>query len=200
LQQAGYIGNYVKEFSTDAIARVGALHGRTDDLPYREFLRKCDEHGPWVWKDPRLWLTIYFWKNLLNMQECRFILLTRDLLQGWVSGTLRRNVRNYGTFKHYETSIVNSIISFLKGNNLPYLHITYDNLISRPEETISDLNRHLQAHLTIQDLEAVYKGSLHRSPRKSMIDCARAGLIYLKSRIFDRTNDSEREHRPGTVR
>src|ERR1700730_11916059 len=42
-QQAGYAGNYIKEFSTDAIARIASLHGTIDDLPYREFLRKCDE-------------------------------------------------------------------------------------------------------------------------------------------------------------
>src|SRR5229473_2043132 len=34
------------------------------------------EHRPWVWKDPRLWLTIYFWKSLLSLDQCRFILLT----------------------------------------------------------------------------------------------------------------------------
>src|SRR5713226_606371 len=50
--------------------------GTFDDSPYREFLAKCDEHRPWVWKDPRLWLTIYFWKSLLSLDQCRFILLT----------------------------------------------------------------------------------------------------------------------------
>ena len=83
-EQAGYTGNYTSEFSSDAIARIACLHGRIDDSSYVEFLRKCSEHRPWVWKDPRLWLTMYFWKHLLNTQECRFILLTRNLVQAWV--------------------------------------------------------------------------------------------------------------------
>src|SRR5438309_1952893 len=37
LQQAEYRGNYVTEFSTDAIARVACLRGTFDDSPYREF-------------------------------------------------------------------------------------------------------------------------------------------------------------------
>jgi hypothetical protein len=179
--QARYAGDYIKEFSTDAIARIASLHGTIDDSPYRDFLRKCDEHRPWIWKDPRLWLTMYFWKNLLYMQECRFILLTRDLAQAWVSITLRRDIRGYGLFKQYETSIQNSIISFLRGNRLPYLHITYESLIARPEETIRDLSRHLETDLTVNNLQAVYQGSLHKRPRKSAYDCAKAVLIHLKN-------------------
>jgi hypothetical protein len=180
-KQAGYAGNYVKEFSTDAIARIASLQGATDNLPYREFLTKCGEHRPWVWKDPRLWLTIYFWKNLLDMRECRFILLTRDLVQAWVSGTLRRDIRSHSSLKEYETSIKNSILSFLRGNGVPYLHITYESLIAQPEQTIRDLNRHLEADLTVSDLEAVYQGSLYKRPRKSVVDCAKAVLIYLRN-------------------
>jgi len=181
LEQAGYAGNYVKEFSTDAIARVAALHGTIDDSPYRTFLRECGQHRPWVWKDPRLWLTIYFWKKLLNMDTCRFILLTRDLVQGWVSGTLRGDIRTYNSFKHYETSIKNSIVSFLAGNGLPYVHITYETLVTQPEDTIRNLNMHLESDLSVDALQAVYRGSLYRTPRKSAIDCAKAALIYFKN-------------------
>jgi len=180
-QQAGYSGNYLKEFSTDAIARIASLHATGDGLPYREFVKKCAEHRPWVWKDPRLWLTIYFWKHILNMEECRFIFLTRDLLQGWVSVTLRRDIWSYASFKQYEMSIKNSILSFLNSNKLPYLHITYEDLIGSPDETIKRLSSHLEADLKVSDLAAVYQGALHRSPRKSLAACAKAGLIYLKN-------------------
>ena len=182
LQQAGYTGNHVKEFSTEAIARIASLRVTSDDFPYREFVTKCGEHSPWVWKDPRLWLTMYFWKNFLNMDECRFILLTRNLVQGWVAGTLRRRIRSYESYKHYETAIKNSILSFLNGNRLRYVHITYENLVARPEETIRDLNGHLEANLAITDLAGVYQGELRHYPRKSAVDCAKAALIYLKNR------------------
>jgi hypothetical protein len=197
LRQAGYTGNHVKEFSTEAIARIASLRFTTEDFPYREFVKRCGEHGPWVWKDPRLWLTMYYWKNFLNLNECRFILLTRSLIQGWVAGTLRRHIRSYESDKQYEMAIKNSILSFLNGNRLRYVHITYENLVGRPEATIRDLNGHLEANLAIADLAAVYQGSLHGYPRKSLVDCAKAVLIYFKNRSERPDAAQGRDFRPA---
>jgi hypothetical protein len=62
------------------------------------------------------------------------------------------------------------------------VHISYENLVARPEETIRGLNRHLETNLAIADLAGVYQGSLHHYPRKSAVDCAKAALIYFKNR------------------
>jgi hypothetical protein len=72
--EAGYKGNYLLEFSQPAMNAIAALEGKIDLSAYRSFVTKCDEHGPWIWKDPRLWLTIRFWKNLLDLEQCRFML------------------------------------------------------------------------------------------------------------------------------
>src|SRR5262249_20676368 len=98
-KHAEYTGRYTMEFSSEAIARIAALGGKIDDRPFREFLQKCDGRRPWVWKDPRLWMTIYFWKNLLPLDDCKFILLTRSFSHAWVSSTLRRHIRSYGSMK-----------------------------------------------------------------------------------------------------
>src|ERR1035438_9442185 len=62
---AGYTGNYMIEFAPAVLREIESLYGKIDETPFRQFLADCNEHSPWVWKDPRLWLTIRFWKNLL---------------------------------------------------------------------------------------------------------------------------------------
>jgi hypothetical protein len=180
-QQAGYTENYVTESSPDVLVRIGSLYGKIDDAPYRRFLAKCDEHRPWMWKDPRLWLTFHFWKHILNLDDCRLILLTRNLTQAWLSGTLRRQIMGYQAFRKQEEHVKDSIIGVLNSNRLPYLHVTYDGLIARPEETIQKLNAFLESHLSLEDLEAVYHKPLYQAPRASAINCVRAVLIYLKN-------------------
>lgn len=188
--EAGYEGNYLLEFSPEAIQRISRLQS---DIPtYRAFIEECDRHRPWVWKDPRLWLTIRFWKNLLTLEDCRFILLTRDYLASWVSTTLRGQIRSYQSLKQYEEYIQGSILDFLKETAQPFLHLRYEELILRPAETIEQLNRFIQTSLTLDDLKKVYKKPLYKTPNGSYYDYTRAVLMYLK-------NYSER-HGPDRVR
>jgi hypothetical protein len=180
-QQAAYTGDYVTESSPEVLARIGSLYGKIEDSPYRQFLAKCDEHRPWVWKDPRLWLTIHFWKHVLNLNDCRFILLTRNLTQAWLSVILRRQIMGYRAFIRQEEYVKDSIVKVLDGNSLPYVHVTYDGLIAHPEETIHRLNEFLEAHLSVNDLEATYHKPLYKAPRATAINSAKAVLIYLKN-------------------
>jgi len=181
IRHADYTGNYTMEFSADAIARIASLSNNIDDRLFRQFLQTCSQHRPWIWKDPRLWLTIGFWRNLLNLEECRFILLSRSLPNSWVSSTLRRQIRSYRSLKRYEQSIRDSITDFLKSNGLPYLHITFENLVACPEETIRDLNAYLGTDLTVEDLAAVYSKPSYAAPRSSVIDYVKAVFIYIKN-------------------
>jgi len=94
---------------------------------------------------------------------------------------LRRHIRSYKSMKRYEQSIRDSLLAFLNGNALPYLHITFENLIVRPEETIRQLNAHLGTELDINDLAAIYNKPLHKAPRSSAVDFVKAILIYIKN-------------------
>lgn len=180
-RDAGYTDNYMTELSPEVSIRIDSLYGKTDDGPYREFLDNCDEHRPWVWKDPRLWLTIHFWRHILSLDDCRFILLTRNLTQGWLSGILRRQIIGYQAFRKQEEHVQRSIIAFLSTYGLPYVHVTYDALIAYPEETIQKLNAFLESGLTLKDLEVIYHKPLHQAPRASAINSIKAVLIYLKN-------------------
>jgi len=186
-QEADYTGEYADEFSLDAITRISALSRTVDKQPFREFLEQCNQHRPWIWKDPRLWLTIRFWKDVLPLQHCKFILLTRSLVHCWISFNLRRHIISYPSLKRYERSIQGTIVDFLNENKLLYLHLTYENLIVQPEETIQKLNAYLESNLTVKDLTAIYDKPLYKTPRNSAMDYVKAGLIFLK-------NYSERSH------
>jgi hypothetical protein len=181
LRESGYSGRYEREFRGDLLEDVEALGSTISDRPYREFLEECNRHQPWVWKDPRLWLTIRYWNHLLDWDRCLVIVLTRSVWHIWVSATLRRQIQSYESLKKYEKSIENSILGFLDKNRIGYLHVTYEQLIGQPEETIDKLNTLLGSRLSIYDLKSFYTGELHKTPRNSPIDFFKAILIYLKN-------------------
>ena len=180
IQEAGYRGDYTSEFSEEAVRQLRSVYDKVDKAPYRQFLLKCDDHKPWIWKDPRLWLTIPFWKNLLELDQCKFIVLSRDLLQSWTSILLRRQVWTYGYLKHYENSIRATITHWLEENRVPYLHLRYEDLILQPEETIRSLNGYLDTSLTLQDVRAIYNQPLYKKPRSNW-DFLKAVAIYVKN-------------------
>lgn len=180
LAAADYRGDYTVEFAPEVITRVAALYGKIDPAPYRQFLAQCEARSPWVWKDPRLWLTIRFWKHFLDMSRCRFVLLERDMFQTWVSVNLRRQVQTYGYLKRYNDGVNRSIERFLIEAGQPYLSLVYEELIRRPEAPLARLNEFLETRLTVADLQRVYHKPLRRSPR-SWTDYPKAALIYLKN-------------------
>jgi hypothetical protein len=180
-RQSGYTNNYVYESSTEVLRRIESLYGKIDASPFLSFIEKCDGHRPWIWKDPRLWLTFRYWKHLVNPEECQFILLTRDLRQAWLSIILRRQIMSYRVFRKQEEHVIKSILGILNDNGLQHLHVRYDDLIAKPDSTIERLNQYLDAKLTIDDLKTVYTKPLHRSPRVSVLNSLKAILIYFKN-------------------
>ena len=68
-QEADYKGNYLTQFSPETLARINSLSKTMDGSLYRAFVEKCSQHRPWVWKDPRLWMTIHFWKDILDLKD-----------------------------------------------------------------------------------------------------------------------------------
>jgi hypothetical protein len=196
--QAGYTGNYLVEFSSRAMKDIAELAGKVTDPAFTTFIAKCNRHHPWIWKDPRLWLTIRFWKPYLDLNNCKFVLLTRSIMQSWVSQILRRQIVSYAYSKNYEASIQRSITEFLEENNLSFTQVGYENLIVHPVETIRKLNEFLETELTIDDLRQVYHRPLYKNPRTSWANHVKALAIYAKNyseRIdFSQATPAIREH------
>ena len=177
-KQANYHGNYLMDFAPDVMARIASL---PSEDAYTKFIEKCAQHRPWVWKDPRLGLTIRFWKKLLNLNDCKFIVLTRGFRQLWVSTVRRGQIVSYGDSKRFEKQILASAAGFLKSNQISYLSLRYEELIVQPVETIAKLNTYMEANLTLDDLKAIYHKPLYQIPGNSVLDFSKAVLKYFKN-------------------
>jgi hypothetical protein len=180
-EQAGYSVDHLTEFSLDAIQRIESIPDHADGEPYRKFLKTCAGHRPWIWKDPRLWLTIRYWKRFLDLNNCKFIVLTRGCRQLWVSAILRRKIISYRDSRAHEAHIRRSAIDFLQSHRASYLEVQYEDLIVKPEETITKLNAFLESDLSVEDLKSVYHKPLYKTPGNSAFDFVKAVLIYLKN-------------------
>ena len=138
-------------------------------------------------KDPRLWLTIRFWQNLIDFSDVKFVWLTRDDLQSWISANVRRQIIGYGYCKRYNGQVNASIEAFLELNALSYTRLSFEELVMHPEETIGRLNDFLGTRLALDDLHAAYDKPLYRTPR-GLRDLALAAAIHGKN-YFERIDE-----------
>lgn len=172
--------DYESRFRPADLALVEERMERVDWAACREFLLRCECNRPWVWKDPRLWITIRVWSRLLDLSTLSFVVVERDPFQQWVAMTLRRQVQTYGYARRYHAGILRSIETFLADRGLSCLRLRYEDLIRHPESQLARLNTHLGTALESADLEAVYRGRLHRTPR-GPLDVLRAIAIHAKN-------------------
>jgi len=197
IRDSGCPVNYALVFSWAAVGIVASAADRLDHAPYRAFLDRLGAQTPWVWKDPRLWLTIRFWQRLMNFKDAKFIWLTRDDLQCWISANIRRQIISYRYCKLYNQQINTSIEAFLELNALPYLRLSFEDLVVRPEPTLGQLNRFLAVDLTLDDLRAVYNKPLYRKARGAR-DFLLASAIHAKN-YFERIDGTRIPKREGTA-
>lgn len=172
--------DYTTRFLPHAIAQIEELIGYEDPAEYAALVAECESHGPWLWKDPRLWLTIRFWEPLLPWDRIKVLLLRRDPVQSWISCTQRRQIQTYDYACRYNEAIQSSLRDFLEHRSIRYLPVLFEDLIVRPEAEISRLGEFLDAPLTMEHLLSTYDGVLYRKP-KSVRDGIEATLIYLKN-------------------
>ena len=180
-READYRGDYMLQFSPEAIRRIAGLRSGPCEEACRAFVEKCMAHEPWLWKDPRLWMTIHFWKNVMDLGGCKFIVLERNYRQMWISTTLRRQIVTYRRSRQYEQHVKDSAVEFLKAHGLNYSSLRYEDLIVHPSETIARLNDFLGANLTVNDLKEVYRKPLYKAPVSSFRESVKALLIYAKN-------------------
>ena len=179
MSRVGVGDEYTKYIFPQAITAIGQFDVPQDQR-YTSFLERCDANSPWLWKDPRLWMTIRFWDRLLPRQGVRFILLERDLLQSWISLTQRRIIQSWGYTKYYHETVRSSLVEYLEGSGRPFHNVTYEDLIVKPEPELARLSNFLGVPVTMDHLTSTYKGKLYKS-NKGPADAVEAALIYMKN-------------------
>lgn len=180
LREAGYQERFDRVFRREHIGGVTERLAGVAPEPYRHFVDACNRHAPWVWKDPRLWLTIRFWARLLDRERLRIILVSRQHGQAWVSHLLRRQIETPRYCRDYLDGVRASFLEFIAENRLPYLEMVYEELLLEPEPALERLGNFLGTRFSLADLERIHRGPLYRR-RHGMADYICAMLVYLKN-------------------
>jgi hypothetical protein len=180
LDGAGVGEKHIWEFRPEWSGTVAVSASSEDDAECAAFLGECDRHAPWVWKDPRLWVTIRFWDRLLAARNVKYVLLTREPLQSWVSCTLHRQVQTFGFMRRYNGSIIQSLEKFFAESGAPRLHVVYEDLLQQPERELDRLSEYLGTPVTMEHLRSTYVGKLYRKNHGAR-DLLLAVLVYLKN-------------------
>jgi hypothetical protein len=180
LQEAGYRGKYELVFRAEDVRDIAERTRTVDPEPYRDFIERCGPHQPWLWKDPRLWLTIRFWQRHLDTGRIAFLLATREPSQAWISQTIRRQIQTPQYCRNYMEGVRASFLEFLDQNKLAHLELIYEDLLMKPEETILRLNTFLGCDIAMQNLSRACQGRLYRK-RHGLLDYVTARAIYVKN-------------------
>lgn len=180
MQKVSANERYTTRFLPDAITDIERLSGSEDETEYRALVARCESNQPWMWKDPRLWMTIRFWRPLLPWERIKVLLLRRDPMQAWISCTQRRQIQTFDYARRYNDSIQSSLKDFLEAHAIRYLPLLFEDLILNPEREVEKIGDFLELPITMEHLNSTYTGTLYRRP-KSYFDAVEAFLIYTKN-------------------
>ena len=180
LADVGFDQPWTMCFEPHYVSDIEARLSSVDTSSAEAFVAKCRGKAPWVWKDPRLWLTIRFWQRFLDLSSTVFLLIRREMLQSWVSTTKRRQIQTMEYLKRYNDGIHETIIDFVEGCDAKYLDFVYEDLIVDPATAISAINKMLNTNLTVEDFAHVFRGRLYRR-QYGIPGFLHASAIYLKN-------------------
>lgn len=187
LRASGFLHEDAGDLPPPSIPAVESV-AETEVLPdHRRFLEDCHAHGPWLWKDPRLCYTMYFWRRIEDFSSCRFLLATRDSRQAWTGLVLRGKLNMpWRKYLEIEGNDMAAASRFLREASIRALTVPFDDLIVDPASTVTAINGFLGTELTTADLQAVYRGKLG-SRRWSHADFLKARLkVAIADRVLGR--------------
>lgn len=180
LHDIGFEHDWTMNFDPDWPQQVTEAAAKLDPAPYRNFVERCMSHQPWLWKDPRLWLTIRYWQQFIPADNVCYLGIHRDPLQSWISTTLRRQIQTFRLARDYEEGIHRSIAGFFAAAPMPSLDLLYEDLIRFPGRTIDSINRLAATELSEADFVRIFRGKLYRK-QHGLLNLAKACAIYMKN-------------------
>jgi len=180
IEESGFKDDWVMRFDANYIDKIASGFHKLDTAPFKDFMDECNRHRPWIWKDPRLWLTIRYWRQFFDPNDVVFVTIRREHLQAWISTTLRRQIQTFSHAKKYGDGIDETIQRFLHEEDIDSIRILYENLLLNPESVINDINHAVGVSLGVGDLKKVFRGDLYRR-QHGVKNLAKACAIYIKN-------------------
>jgi hypothetical protein len=154
------------------------LPDRFGDGKARTFVEQCEAHRPWIWKDPRLCYTMHYWERYLDLSNCSFVVMGRDMRQAWAGHMIKAmGPMSFAAFKGIHQGLVDTAEAYLRERQRSRFFTTFEALMLEPERVIDELNEFLGTSLTMDDLRATYHGQLGRL-RYSRLDYLHAWARY----------------------
>lgn len=160
------------------VERIRNLHATLDLRPFESFVQKCNQKGPWLWKDPRLAYTIHFWAQFEDVCRADYLFIDRDPCQSYSGLILSRKIMmHFKEQKEMNQNYYKSIEQFIAKQNCQLHSFLFEDLILQPEKFLRRLNKKFQWNIKMSDLKNIYKGNLYRM-RYNKSDFLKANLCY----------------------
>jgi hypothetical protein len=165
-------------YNKEAREKFDNLYLQIDTQKYIDFMEECELHSPWIWKDPRMLITIGFWKNLIDFSNTKVILLHRNSYEIWKSQTIKRTIFSYRYLKKSEDKTRMEVTRYLEDNDFSFISVEYDNFTQKPLPQIKLINDFIGADLSVKDWNEIFRKTSKISRIKRTV---LAYLIYLKN-------------------
>jgi hypothetical protein len=148
---------------------------RIDDLPvgdeHRQFLAHCGQQSPWVWKDPRMCMTLGFWRKVLDLDSTRIILVRREpaaiyhsfVVQNWLR---ERPMSREEVYERIEQHVA-AAREALDRHRLPFIEIWYEKLLAQPDPIVAQVNAFTRAGIRAE--RSNIRPDLNHSSRRRLI-------------------------------
>jgi len=178
IKEAGMEFSGKGRYKSDARHKFSDLFTEIDTNKYKDFIKECDAHAPWIWKDPRLFVTFGFWKNIIDFENTKVVVLHRNSYELWKSQVNKRIIYSYSYLKESENETRSELVDYLESNSVPYISLEYDKFTRDPSRSINKLNTFIGTNLNKEDWDDIYQPTSKFSQYKRTII---AYLIYLKN-------------------
>jgi len=159
--ESGYGHHKIRFDRSVDIQKMAAWAEKCAPEKYKKFVEKCEQHKPWLWKDPRLCYTIYFWKSFIDLKDIKLIFITRDHDQIFRSYTKYKVFfTKADVYKKYDEQVA-AVENLIQQENLDVLRIHYDALKNK-DALIKKLNTYLGTEILPSDYDAVRRTKISK--------------------------------------
>lgn len=164
-------------------SQASNIHDLIQTTEHKTFIEEYNKHSPWVWKDPRLCYTLAYWWPLLDHENTKVLLVTRN--HNEIINSFKRVSTSWQTTINLEDSNIEERINdhiasareILTHYNIPFAEVDYSDYSKNPEKTASKISKLCGIEITKDDFGYKEKAN-HSSPQ--------GNLIFLIDRTYNK--------------
>ena len=165
------------EISAESQQLIGRLQPELRD---QQLLDDYNCRSPWLWKDPRMCITLPYWAQLLNWHRVGVVFVERsadDVVwsfhrKGWCGGSKAERQATLARIHQHTDAAKAALHKF----RIPHLSVRYEDFSVRPEQLANQINECFDLNLSAADLN--YQSDLNHSTFRGRL--AGYGRIFLK--------------------